>query len=60
MDAAVIGDIVKIKPEWLGPHEAPGKARATGGKPPGLALNPCAKYDYITAAPSSAAVRLPA
>lgn len=25
MDAAVIGDIVKIKPEWLGPHETPGK-----------------------------------
>ena len=25
MEAAVIGDIVKIKPEWLGPHETPGK-----------------------------------
>ena len=25
MDAAVIGDIVTIKPEWLAPHETPGK-----------------------------------
>ena len=25
MEAAVIGDIVKIKTEWLGPHETPGK-----------------------------------